>query len=1265
MDGVKRYLFCIGVFSIILCAVPGSVFAQAYVCHDSTICVSYDTSLGGYPGEGHFGIGHADGRRLTYAYSPPIVPWDPGQSETHFVLRVDDFRFTNWETYFTFCGGEDLRDFPMTYTITEDPPEIITTWEVREGGPFNRYDFTLQQKLSPCTFYGVPQVRIEYSVTNNLYERINVGLILFIDTRLGPMDRPLMDIGYAVVDTGSIWNNPYIPYYYRGYEDYSDPAALVMKGYLREGDCTPPDVFAVGQASGLSHICWEVRRSDSTSMLYGLPYGDVGVFMRWNWVALTPGLSRSFITYYGLGERLDFPHHDGLIMIVPETLDIECEIVPPEECMMLCPIVCNDDPLLRDYDSVTICIHIPDTLHYALDSVPPYSSDTCMLASPSYLEPGEIGAAGWRLCLTDPGYYGGIDTLTWRAFVASPWDVDTVYDTTFIVFPPPAPSCTLCGALSGVLESEYSPYFVTCDVYVPTDSSLHIEPGCSIIFLGHYKFAVDTNAVMKAIGTETNSIIFTAVDTHITDSSGGHHGIRFYSAAEGCTLSYCLIEYGNALFSTGEYLHGDYDGGGIYCIDTDPYIDPTLTLYRNTISSNFALNGGGIYCENATVNINSNKISGNHSKEFAGGVYCCDCYAFMDNNVISGNSADTLGGGICIYSVYSVGQIEGNIICNNSGCGGGGIFCYGVNVQINNNLIKGNNCPRGCGGGICLAYYIGGVVNNTIVENSASFGGGISCLDSTTGIFLNNIIWNNNASIHGNEFSINSWIWGIRGPSNPLIAFTNVDSEDCYIEVSEGYITWELGNINENPLFTDTLCHLSPFSPCIDIGTGSLCIPWGWIDAPLEDIEGEPRPMGSGWDIGAYEYQFPIPPPDTIHTLVAYVSDAITSAPLPTITINAYNFYGGDLVTTDITNASGLAYLDVPEGTYALVAYDLADRYYPEFYEEAHTPGLAAPVAVNETSPDTITGFDFTLDTTASHLSISGTIRDDELNPLDAAFAIVVSSEEGEDWTETSVTGHTGEYEIFVPPGEYHCLAFAFGYVPLLYDHELYWDSSEVVGITTYSAAGIDFTLPDVPSSSEPDTTGSPLEGGVFEEMGTAKRALDTVPLPGVRVYLKDTDSPAVCYIGVYSGLEGEFTFNNLPEGSYQLIADKIFYTIHTENIEVVWDSVSEYITIVLSRTSGISGDLTNLPARFTLNQNYPNPFNSSTVILYSLPTASDVKFEVFNILGEKVETLVDEKQVRGAYLIKWQPNDLGSGIYWGRLSTGMENRIIRILYMK
>ncbi len=81
----------------------------------------------------------------------------------------------------------------------------------------------------------------------------------------------------------------------------------------------------------------------------------------------------------------------------------------------------------------------------------------------------------------------------------------------------------------------------------------------------------------------------------------------------------------------------------------------------------------------------------------------------------------------------------------------------------------------------------------------------------------------------------------------------------------------------------------------------------------------------------------------------------------------------------------------------------------------------------------------------------------------------------------------------------------------------------------------------------------------------------------------------------------------------------------------------------------------TNIPDDFQLEQNYPNPFNPTTTIRYSLPADAKVTLEVFDILGRKVKTLVDEEQKVGRYDVVFESRGLASGAYFYRLiaSTG------------
>jgi hypothetical protein len=76
-------------------------------------------------------------------------------------------------------------------------------------------------------------------------------------------------------------------------------------------------------------------------------------------------------------------------------------------------------------------------------------------------------------------------------------------------------------------------------------------------------------------------------------------------------------------------------------------------------------------------------------------------------------------------------------------------------------------------------------------------------------------------------------------------------------------------------------------------------------------------------------------------------------------------------------------------------------------------------------------------------------------------------------------------------------------------------------------------------------------------------------------------------------------------------------------------------------------------PDEFTLSQNYPNPFNPVTVINYQLPKSSDVKLSIYDILGQKVDVLVNESQNAGNHKIEWNASAFPSGVYFYRMEAG------------
>ncbi len=116
------------------------------------------------------------------------------------------------------------------------------------------------------------------------------------------------------------------------------------------------------------------------------------------------------------------------------------------------------------------------------------------------------------------------------------------------------------------------------------------------------------------------------------------------------------------------------------------------------------------------------------------------------------------------------------------------------------------------------------------------------------------------------------------------------------------------------------------------------------------------------------------------------------------------------------------------------------------------------------------------------------------------------------------------------------------------------------------------------------------------------------------------------------------FINNNVETGSYSYRLKQIDF-----------DGSFEYSNIV-------DVEVTNIPLEFSLSQNYPNPFNPTTNINFSLPVDSRVTLEVYNILGQKVKTLISNELTAGNNNITFDASGFNSGVYIYRIEAEGNN---------
>ena len=122
---------------------------------------------------------------------------------------------------------------------------------------------------------------------------------------------------------------------------------------------------------------------------------------------------------------------------------------------------------------------------------------------------------------------------------------------------------------------------------------------------------------------------------------------------------------------------------------------------------------------------------------------------------------------------------------------------------------------------------------------------------------------------------------------------------------------------------------------------------------------------------------------------------------------------------------------------------------------------------------------------------------------------------------------------------------------------------------------------------------------------------------------------------------------------------------INANPIVAIGDSFGQFFNGMLS-----SADEVVLPSEFALNQNYPNPFNPSTFIPYDLSQESEVKIEIFDVMGRSVKVLFNGIQSAGKYHQVWNGTDyrgntVGAGVYLYRMITPNEVLMKKMILMK
>ena len=153
-------------------------------------------------------------------------------------------------------------------------------------------------------------------------------------------------------------------------------------------------------------------------------------------------------------------------------------------------------------------------------------------------------------------------------------------------------------------------------------------------------------------------------------------------------------------------------------------------------------------------------------------------------------------------------------------------------------------------------------------------------------------------------------------------------------------------------------------------------------------------------------------------------------------------------------------------------------------------------------------------------------------------------------------------------------------------------------------------------------------------------------------IYLLNDDATTILEESntVGAGIVEEIVDSDLPVGTY-------FIGVTIYDLDPGGADSTSYRLTISNPTATAIDDEPGVPAIFALAQNYPNPFNPETRIAYDLPTPATVQLDVFNMLGQKIRTLVAAEQPPGRHTVVWDGRDesglsVATGVYVYRLAT-------------
>ncbi len=348
------------------------------------------------------------------------------------------------------------------------------------------------------------------------------------------------------------------------------------------------------------------------------------------------------------------------------------------------------------------------------------------------------------------------------------------------------------------------------------------------------------------------------------------------------------------------------------------------------------------------------------------------------------------------------------------------------------------------------------------------------------------------------------------------------------------------------------------------------------------------------------------------------------------------------LVASGQSDSSGNYMITLDSTTFStFIVSAHKDGYKLQFYDTANAFFMAQ--VLNTFNDTTFSNIDFTLtafDSTVHNYSISGTVSDTAGTGIKGAFVVVFDS--ASEHVRVGISDSTGSYSVNgLASGTYYVLFHARGYISQFYMNADKWENATAIHLTG-SVTGINATL----KSSGQTTASGSIIGQIHSGNGTT--------LAGVLITATNSNGRVVAT--AMTDVSGSYTIQGVAQGSYTLTASLTTYNSQQQTTSYDPNSgsttVNNFTMQKATAVTGISTQQSDLPTRFVLQNNYPNPFNPSTVISFSVPFASHVRLDIYNILGQRVAELINRNLSAGNYSYSFNASNLSSGVYLYRIEA-------------